>query len=120
MTSLSQRTCEACTPASKALSQEQCTALLQQLTGWQQVSAVGVAQLSKSYLFGNFNQALAFSNQIGRISDEQNHHPALLTEWGKVTVNWWTHALSGLHQNDFIMAARTDELALHAQGLKDR
>jgi 4a-hydroxytetrahydrobiopterin dehydratase len=119
MTSLSQRNCEACTPESKALSAEQCTTLLRQLSGWQLTSTTGVAQLSKSFLFSNFRQALAFSNQIGAISEEQNHHPALLTEWGQVTVNWWTHTLSGLHHNDFIMAARTDALALDAQGLKN-
>lgn len=119
MTLLSQNTCEACTAASKALSAEQCRALLQQLTNWQLISVAGVTQLSKTFLFSNFNQALVFSNQIGGISEEQNHHPALLTEWGKVTVNWWTHELSGLHQNDFIMAARTDVQALQAKGLKN-
>jgi 4a-hydroxytetrahydrobiopterin dehydratase len=47
---------------------------------------------------------------VGEQAEEEGHHPALLTEWGKVTVTWWTHKIGGLHHNDFIMAARTDEL----------
>ena len=118
MKSLSQSVCEACTSASPALSLEQCQTLLQQLNGWQLASAGGMAQLSKTYLFADFKQALNFSNQIGCISEQQNHHPTLLTEWGKVTVNWWSHSVRGLHRNDFIMAARTDVLASQAAGLK--
>ena len=56
-----------------------------------------------------FAQALAVTNRVGEQAEEEGHHPALLTEWGKVTVSWWTHKIGGLHQNDFIMAARTDE-----------
>ena len=92
--------------------------MLQQLTNWQLISVAGVTQLSKTFLFSNFNQALVFSNQIGGISEEQNHHPALLTEWGKVTVTWWSHSIKGLHRNDFIMAARTDDVAKTAEGRK--
>ncbi|HVR28570.1 MAG TPA: 4a-hydroxytetrahydrobiopterin dehydratase, partial [Thermoanaerobaculia bacterium] len=52
---------------------------------------------------------LDFTNKVGEIAEEEGHHPALLTEWGKVTVGWWTHKIKGLHRNDFIMAAKTDE-----------
>ena len=47
---------------------------------------------------------------MGEAAEKEGHHPALLTEWGKVTVSWWTHDVGGLHQNDFIMAARTDDI----------
>jgi 4a-hydroxytetrahydrobiopterin dehydratase len=47
---------------------------------------------------------------VGEAAEKEGHHPALLTEWGKVTVSWWTHDVGGLHQNDFIMAARTDDI----------
>lgn len=53
---------------------------------------------------------LAFTNQVGQLAEEQGHHPAILLEYGKVTVRWWTHKINGLHRNDFIMAARTDQL----------
>jgi len=52
-----------------------------------------------------------FTNQVAKIANDEDHHPAILTEWGKVTVTWWTHKIRGLHLNDFIMAAKTDQLA---------
>jgi 4a-hydroxytetrahydrobiopterin dehydratase len=54
--------------------------------------------------------ALAFTDRIGALAEAEGHHPALLTEWGKVRVEWWTHKIGGLHRNDFIMAAKTDNL----------
>ena len=66
--------------------------------------------LERVFKWKNFVQALAFTNRVGELAEEEGHHPALLTEWGKVTVTWWTHKIKGLHRNDFIMAARTDQL----------
>jgi 4a-hydroxytetrahydrobiopterin dehydratase len=51
-----------------------------------------------------------FTNQVAQVSNEEDHHPAILTEWGKVTVTWWTHKIKGLHRNDFIMAAKTSKI----------
>ena len=62
------------------------------------------------FTFGSFAEALAFTDAVGALAEAEGHHPAILTEWGRVTVTWWTHAIKGLHRNDFIMAARTDEL----------
>ena len=118
MSELGQTNCKACTADTQPLAAEECEALLSGLPGWQVTLQQGVAQLRKSYLFGNFNQALDFTNRIGAIADEQDHHPALLTEWGKVTVSWWSHSISGLHRNDFIMAARTDQVSRQCPGLK--
>ncbi len=73
-------------------------------------SVVDEHHLEKEFTFDDFRQALDFTNRIGEIAEQQNHHPALLTEWGKVTVSWWTHTVRGLHLNDFIMAAKTDDL----------
>jgi 4a-hydroxytetrahydrobiopterin dehydratase len=53
---------------------------------------------------------LAFTKKVGELAEEEGHHPALLTEWGRTTVTRWTHKIKGLHRNDFIMAATTDEL----------
>jgi 4a-hydroxytetrahydrobiopterin dehydratase len=60
--------------------------------------------------FKNFLQALKFTNKIGAIAEEEGHHPRIITEYGRVTVDWWTHRIGGLHKNDFIMAAKTDGL----------
>jgi 4a-hydroxytetrahydrobiopterin dehydratase len=83
---------------------------LQQLPDWNVVEANGIKQLRRSFTFDNFALALKFTNRIGAIAEEEDHHPEIITEWGKVTVTWWTHKIKGLHLNDFIMAAKTDEL----------
>jgi 4a-hydroxytetrahydrobiopterin dehydratase len=67
-----------------------------------------VQQLAKEYKFANFAEALTFSNHVGALAEEVGHHPAILTEWGKVNVRWWSHEIGGLHKSDFIMAAKTD------------
>lgn len=71
--------------------------------------------LQRFYFFSDFKSALAFSQCVGEEAEIMGHHPAILTEWGKVTVTWWTHAIGGLHRNDFIMAARTDALAIRSR-----
>lgn len=68
-------------------------------------------QLERVFTFADFRQALAFTNRVGGLAETAGHHPALLTEWCKITVSWWTHKIKGLHRNDFILAARTDEVA---------
>ena len=81
-----------------------------QVPEWDLVEIDGVKRLRRVFTFDDFPQALAFTNAVGRIAEEEGHHPALLTEWGRTTVSWWTHKIRGLHRNDFIMAAKTDEL----------
>ncbi len=70
----------------------------------------GEPRLEKTFKFHDFDQAMAFTNLIAHEAATEDHHPAILTEWGKVTVTWWTHVIKGLHQNDFVMAAKTDKL----------
>ena len=79
------------------------------LSGWETHTKKGELRLEKSFPFKDFRQALAFTNRIAQLANEADHHPAILTEWGKVTVTWWTHKIKGLHQNDFIMAAKTEQ-----------
>jgi 4a-hydroxytetrahydrobiopterin dehydratase len=93
------------------LPQETAVQYFEQLPGWEMVTENGEPRLKRVFKFKNFAQALEFTNRVGRIAEEQNHHPALLTEWGKVTVWWWTHTVHGLHLNDFVMAAKTDRLS---------
>ncbi|MBA1445429.1 MAG: 4a-hydroxytetrahydrobiopterin dehydratase, partial [Gammaproteobacteria bacterium] len=71
----------------------------------------GIMQLEKSFSFKNFVDAVAFTNRVGELAESEGHHPALLTEWGKVPVTWWSHKIKGLHRNDFIMSAKTDQIA---------
>jgi 4a-hydroxytetrahydrobiopterin dehydratase len=78
---------------------------------WQLLERDSIVRLERIFHFPNFADALAFTNRVGALAEEEAHHPALLTEWGRVTVTWWTHKIRGLHRNDFIMAAKTDALA---------
>ena len=76
--------------------------------------------VTRIFHFPSFADALAFTNRVGVLAEEEAHHPALLTEWGQVTVTWWTHKIRGLHRNDFIMAAKTDALAAESgHGTRD-
>jgi len=75
-----------------------------------------VPRLRRIFKFKNFVEALNFTNKVGEIAETEGHHPMLITEWGRVTVVWWTHAIRGLHKNDFIMAAKTNDLYEARQG----
>src|SRR5712691_10707365 len=108
---LAKMQCEACNEQSPRVTADEEAELSAQMPDWQVIEIDGERRLQRAFPFKDFASALAFTNRVGAIAEEQQHHPALLTEWGKVTVTWWTHAIRGLHRNDFIMAARTDELA---------
>jgi 4a-hydroxytetrahydrobiopterin dehydratase len=102
-----------CVPTRKgdpAAGEEEIATFHAQVPDWQIVERDGVRQLERVFKFKNFVQALAFTNRVGDLAEKEDHHPAILTEWGRVTVTWWTHAVAGLHKNDFIAAAKTDWL----------
>lgn len=111
MSELAREECQACRRDAPQVTPEERDAYLAELPQWQIVERDGIMQLERVFTFRNFQQALAFTNRVGEIAEAAGHHPALLTEWGKVTVTWWSHELKGLHKNDFILAARTDEVA---------
>ena len=110
MTTLAGKSCDACREGAPLATREEIGQYLSQLSGWRVTIVAGVNHLEKSYRFKTFEEALQFTNKIGVIAEQENHHPAILTEWGKVTVSWWTHKIAGLHANDFIMAAKTDKI----------
>ena len=102
--------CEACRIDAPKVRPEEAASLAKQIPQWQRVVIDGIDQLEREYTFNNFIDAIAFTNKVGDIAEAEGHHPALLTEWGKVKVSWWSHKIKGLHRNDFIMAAKTDKL----------
>ncbi|MDJ0719327.1 MAG: 4a-hydroxytetrahydrobiopterin dehydratase [Prochloraceae cyanobacterium] len=110
MTQLKQQKCEACSKNSLPVTEAEIEQLKPQIPDWKIINVEGESRLERVYSFPNFKTALEFTNRVGDEAEKEGHHPALLTEWGKVTVTWWTHAISGLHKNDFIMAAKTDEI----------
>jgi len=107
-TPLADEHCVAVTKASKRIADAARADLLKQIPGWQIQTRDGIERLERQFRFADFAQALEFTNRVGEIADAQDHHPAILTEWGRVTVGWWTHVVTGLHRNDFVMAAKTD------------
>jgi 4a-hydroxytetrahydrobiopterin dehydratase len=102
--------CEACRADAPKVTDAELKELIGQIPEWQPVVVDGILQLHREYLFKNFAEAMDFTNLVGDEAEEEGHHPALLTEWGKVSVSWWTHKIKGLHKNDFVMAAKTDAL----------
>ena len=110
MIDLARKKCEACRVGAPMATQAEIEEFIRQLPEWKIVEIDGIKRLTKEYIFNNFKEAMSFSNKIAAVAEEENHHPAILTEWGKVTVTWWSHIIKGLHLNDFIMAAKTDEL----------
>ncbi|WP_299230571.1 4a-hydroxytetrahydrobiopterin dehydratase [uncultured Halomonas sp.] len=111
MSQLSQQACEACRSDAPRATEEEIERLGAELPEWQIVERDGIMKLERVFAFSDFQQALAFTQRVGELAEQANHHPALLTEWGRVTVTWWSHKIKGLHRNDFILAARTDEVA---------
>lgn len=110
MTALNQLRCVPCTSDAPLLSEAEILRLLPQIPEWQLVEIDGISKLRRIFRFKDFASALDFTIRVGAAAEAEDHHPAILTEWGRVTVTWWTHKIRGLHQNDFIMAARTDTL----------
>ena len=94
----------------EGLTADQISAYAIQVPEWKIYEVEGVARLERSFKFKNFSQALGFSVQIGILAEKEDHHPALTTEWGKTTVTFWTHFIQGLHLNDFIAAAKADQI----------
>lgn len=91
-----------------SLSVQQQNELLSALSGWT-ILDEEVAKLQKAYKFENFSRALAFTNELGQLAETHNHHPSITTEWGRVTVYWWSHDAGGVCSVDFELAAKTDE-----------
>ncbi len=100
--------CVACRSGEPTLTDAEIAAYKPQVPEWQVVERDGIKRLERTFKFKNFVEALDFTNRVGQIAEEEGHHPMICTEWGKVTVTWWTHKIRGLHKNDFIVASKTD------------
>ena len=107
---LADQKCEACRVGAPLATAAEIAEFMPKIPGWGIIEADGIKRLTRTFNFADFREALRFTNAVGAIAEEEGHHPAVLTEWGRVTVTWWTHKIRGLHVNDFIMAAKTDAL----------
>ena len=107
---LSQSTCEACRADALVLSEKEIEDLLPQISSWTVFEQEGIKRLVCSFAFLSYEDSIKFTNQVAKLAEEEDHHPEILLEWGKVTVTWWSHKIKGLHKNDFICASKTDLL----------
>jgi 4a-hydroxytetrahydrobiopterin dehydratase len=106
MTELADRKCEACHGGTPKLDDAQIAELSKQLGDW----VVADGHLRKTIKTKNFLRSLELANKIGEIAEAEGHHPDLLVRWGELGIDLWTHAINGLSEADFILAAKIDRL----------
>jgi 4a-hydroxytetrahydrobiopterin dehydratase len=109
MTDLTQMKCVACRGDEPLATDDEIAAWKPQVQDWELVDGEAVKKLRRTFKLKDFAQALELVNRVGVLAEAEDHHPLIEFTWGKVTVTWWTHKIHGLHRNDFIMAAKTDE-----------
>ena len=111
MINLAAGKCAPCRVGELPLADVEIVDLMFHVPQWLIVEQEGIMRLQRIFKFKNYAQALDFTNKIAAIAEKEDHHPLIILEWGRVTIQWWTHVVKGLHRNDFIMATKTDELA---------
>ena len=110
MSSLTSQKCVACQADAPKVTDEELVEFIKEIPDWEPITEDSILKLRRVFNFDDYAQAVQFSNQVADLAEEEDHHPAILLEWGKVQVIWWTHKILGLHKNDFIAAAKTDRL----------
>jgi len=110
MDELTKKHCEPCRIGAPKVTPDEIEHLKPQVPEWIVLTVDGVDRLERTFVFDDFARALSFTMKVGKLAEDEGHHPAILTEWGRVSVSWWTHKIGGIHANDFIMAAKTDRL----------
>jgi 4a-hydroxytetrahydrobiopterin dehydratase len=110
MPELASEKCIPCRGGIPPLTESEIRMLLPQIPTWEVVEQNAILLLQREFQFRNFAEALAFTNKVAALAEAQDHHPRIVTEWGRVTIQWWTHVIHGLHRNDFVMAAKTDTI----------
>lgn len=112
MSNLLKTNCVACRGGDPPASQEERDLFFPQIPEWEVIHVDGQERLTRVYKSKKYLDLLDFVHHVGQWAEEQDHHPSIMLEWGKVTITWWTHVVVGLHNNDFVGAAKTDELFL--------
>ena len=108
--SLIESKCEACTIDAPLVSDNEATELLKELDNWKIEQRDGTKQLVKQFKFSNYEKSVDFCKKVADLAESEDHHPKIILEYGCVEVFWWSHKIKGLHKNDFICAAKTDQI----------
>jgi 4a-hydroxytetrahydrobiopterin dehydratase len=111
MTSLADKTCVPCRGGVPPLKGKELADVYRQLPESARWTVINEHHLVRVFTFPDFKSALAFVNKVGNLAEEQGHHPDILLAWGKVEITTWTHAVNGLTESDFILAAKIDRLS---------
>ena len=111
MESLAARRCVPCHGGVPRLTGDEVAPLLAELRGWQVEGEHH--HLSKGFKFTNFADALEFVNRVGRLAEAEGHHPDVAFGWGYARLTLYTHAIDGLSESDFILAAKIDEMEVN-------
>ena len=107
---LTREKCVACRRDSPRVTDAEMAELSPQIPDWDLTDDDGIQRLRRTYRFRNFAGAMTFAGDVAEAAEEEGHHPRIVLEWGRVGVDWWSHKIRGLHRNDFIMAAKTDDI----------
>ena len=110
MAGLNQATCVPCQGGVPTLTDDEIKVLKPEVPLWKVARAGGIKRLRREFTFPDFAAAIAFAWQVGELAEQEQHHPDLHVSWGKVVVEIWTHKIKGLHRNDFILAAKVDQI----------
>ncbi len=110
---LSDFTCEACRAGAPTVTESEMAEFSPRIPDWEIVDVNDVPRLRRTFEFDGWMPAVDFVNQVARAAEDNDHHPLIRLEWGKVRIDWWTHKIKGLHRNDFIMAAKSDAIWQH-------
>ena len=107
---LIESSCVACREDAPLVTKEEIEELKSQIPAWQIQKNDGIDRLICAFSFDDYLAGLKFVSKVANLAEEEDHHPEITLEWGKVTVSWWSHKIKGLHRNDFIAAAKTDQI----------
>lgn len=110
MSGIYELSCEACRVGAEPLTDTEIETFKSEIPNWELFEEDDMKRIRRQFNFDNFKQSIDFTNSVAKIAEENGHHPSILTEWGKVTVTYWSHKIRGLHKSDFIMAAKTDKI----------
>ncbi len=110
MSDLTAKACVPCRGGVPTLTDAEIERLSPQVPQWRVREVDGVKRLVRDHEFPDFASAMRFAARVGELAEEEQHHPDLHVAWGKVGVEIWTHKIRGLHENDFILAAKIDRL----------
>ncbi|HEV8666882.1 MAG TPA: 4a-hydroxytetrahydrobiopterin dehydratase [Candidatus Paceibacterota bacterium] len=110
---LADRKCVPCEGGIPPLTKEEAEKLMTELNGWMLVDEANL--LAKSFRFKDFVETMKFVNKVADIAEEEGHHPDMTVTYGAVTIELMTHAIGGLSENDFIVAAKIDKLGASAE-----